>query len=783
VKTWLLVSWIPVFGAEPTAAQEAVRAQASPAHAAPVLDRSSPAGGIDFVADASCLPCHSRQADLFRGSHHDLAMQPATRETVLGDFDDTRFEYFGVETRFFRRDGQFMTRTEGPGGESAEYVIAYTFGVEPLQQYLVHFPGGRLQALPVAWDVERERWFHLYPDERIGADDPLHWTGRYQTWNAMCAECHSTNLRKRYDPATDGYRTTWAEIDVGCQACHGPGAAHMSWARAKRDGAEEESRDSTPGHEGIGLVASLARVDSRTEVDACARCHARRHRVSGEDAHGRPLLDDFMPATLDAHLYYADGQILDEVYVYGSFVQSRMYAAGVRCSDCHDPHSLSLRAEGDALCTQCHRPEPQSRFDGLIARRYDTAAHHHHPVESKGARCVSCHMPARTYMVIDPRRDHSLRVPRPDLSQKLGVPNACNGCHGDQSSSWAVSQVEAWYGPERRRGADYGTAIHDGRAGGSHALQPLLSLLGSDLDAGIVRATSVSLLPRYGAGALAELVEATRDPDPLVRALAARSLALLPPAERPAVLAPLLDDPIRAVRIEAAAQLAASLGADPALARRPELRRALDEYEAAQRATSDLPGGRLNLGVLYTALGRMTDAEREYLRATELDPTFLPAYANLSQLYDRIGRAGDAESVLRAGIAHCAEPAELHYSLGLLLAAQPGRMSESVRELRAAARGLPDRARVHYNLGLAEQHLGHPDRAATALKSATRIDPREPGYPHALALLYSQQKDFEKAVVYARRLVELAPDSLEARQLLATLERERARMTYSGADP
>ncbi|MEE8557433.1 MAG: multiheme c-type cytochrome, partial [Myxococcota bacterium] len=327
-------------------------------------------GPVDelFVSGAVCAGCHPAESDRWAGSHHDLAMQEASRETVLGDFSGTVFTHLGVSSRFFERNGAFFVETEGPFGEMGEFEIAYTFGVEPLQQYLVEFPGGRLQSLTIAWDTERRRWFSLYPDERITPDDPLHWTGRYQNWNAFCAECHSTHLRKGYDATADRYQTTWVDIDVSCEACHGPGRDHVRWARDPGD----------PDYEGPGLSVRFSASDPTREVESCAPCHSRRHRVSGEDEHGRPYLDDFMPELLSTDLYHVDGQILEEVYVYGSFLQSRMHQQGVRCSDCHDPHSLEIRAEGNALCVQCHTEQPPARFPTLARRRYDDPAHHFH---------------------------------------------------------------------------------------------------------------------------------------------------------------------------------------------------------------------------------------------------------------------------------------------------------------------------------------------------------------------------------------------------------------------
>ncbi len=337
------------------------------------------AAGVAFVDNGVCKQCHPRPFQDWMGSHHERSMQAANEKTVLGDFHNVSFTHQGVTWRFFTKDGKFLVHTEGVDGQMADFAIKYTFGVEPLQQYLIPLPGGRLQSLSVAWDTQKQRWFHLYPNEKVKPGDALHWTGLYQTWNVMCAECHSTNLQKNYDPKTDAYHTTWSAVNVSCQACHGPGGRHVAWAQGQKDQPAQPYRDN-------GLLVDFTTLGAQGQVEICARCHARRHRVSVNDQHGRPLLDDFVPEVLREGLYHADGQVLDEVYVYGSYLQSKMYHAGVRCTDCHQPHRLQLRAKGNALCVQCHQAQPDTRFPTLPAKAYDTPEHHFHAAGSAGAQ-------------------------------------------------------------------------------------------------------------------------------------------------------------------------------------------------------------------------------------------------------------------------------------------------------------------------------------------------------------------------------------------------------------
>ena len=735
------------------------------------------AGAPAFVGSGECARCHEEQHAKWLGSHHDRAMEPATEGSVLGDFGGARFGSFPILTRFFERDGEYWVHTEGPDGEMGEFRVRYTFGVDPLQQYLIEFPNGRLQSLTIAWDTGEQRWFDLYPGERIPPGDALHWTGRYQRWNTLCADCHSTSVRRGYDLESDGYATTWSEIDVGCEACHGPGSAHVAWGDANPDARAGASTAADQG-----LVVDFEVRTAQQAVEICAPCHSRRHKVSDVAAVGEAFLDHYMPEPLREGLYHADGQVDGEVYVYGSFVQSRMYRTGVGCSDCHEPHGLGLRARGNALCVRCHQLQPDPRFASLTPKAYDTPDHHFHPAESTGAECIACHMPAKTFMQIDARHDHSLRVPRPDLSAAIGTPNACNGCHADRSAEWSAEAIAKWYGPERRQGFHYAAVIAAARAGYREIVPGLAAIAQDSQLPAIVRATALELLERYPAGpeSLAASVSATRDDEPMVRAAALAGLDRIPAEQRVAIVAPLLDDPIRAVRIVAARLLA---GVPPGPLD-PDQRRALErgirEFEAAQLAVADTAGAHLNLGVLRTRQGDIEAAEQSYRTAIALDPDFLPAHFNLTTLYNESGRNAAAERVLRAALERFPQHGELHYSLGLLLA-EEGRLDDAVASLANAADRLPGRARVHYNLALAYQHLGRRDEAGRSLLAAREIDPRDPAILRALAILSMQGEDWSRAQTYAQELAAMAPPGAPGpAQMLQRIEAELAR---GGAPP
>ena len=728
----------------------------------PSFESTTPPAESGFADNDTCAGCHRAEFEAWMGSDHQLAMQVADENSILGDFDDASITIDGVKSRFFRRDGRFWVNTAGADGVHADYPIAFVFGVRPVQQYLVAMPGGRLQCLVATWDDVEKRWYDLYPGETIKPGDPYHWTGRYQNWNLMCAECHSTDLRENYDLTSDTYATTWAEINVSCQACHGPGHAHIQWAQS----GQETDGESAGGH---GLAVDYAAGDGAYQVETCARCHARRRRVSGEDAHGKPLLDDFMPALLRQDLYHPDGQILDEVYVYGSFVQSPMYREGVRCSDCHDPHSLELLAEGNGVCTSCHQQVPDSRFPTLKAVVYDGPQHHHHGEGSPGAECVACHMPATTYMGADPRRDHSMRVPRPDLSLKLGTPNACTGCHQDETSLWAAEAVEDWFPASEHRGSHFGEVLARGRSGDRRA-GPDLTLLAQEMkQPPVVRATALDLLGYYPDGE-PPLVAALEDPDPIVRAAAVHALDRLTPEKRLTHIAPLLDDPVRAVRVEAARLMAgvppADLDADQAMA----LESALGELMESLIADADTPTAHLNMGSLAAARAKPGLAIAAYLKALELDPGFLAARFNLARLYGAMGLDSDVEATLREGIATAPHEGELYFALGLLLA--DGRhYQEAAGALGSAVELMPEKPQVHYHYGLVVQQLGDVETAEAALLKAYDLDHDDVRTVHALGMFYAGQQLWERARPFADRLMYLAPDDEMTRNLVTRVRR------------
>lgn len=703
--------------------------------------------GAGYLGDKACQRCHQEAYADWLGSHHDLAMQEANDSTVLGDFNDVTFESKGLTSRLFRKDGKFFINTEGPDGQMHDYEIAYTFGVYPLQQYMVRFPQGRVQCLHIAWDSRENKWFDLQPERRFSPDDWMHWTRGSMTWNTMCADCHSTNLQKNYDPETDAFNTTYSIIDVSCEACHGPGREHLRYVTS----ANYQQGKRVPGSM-MHLTADLSSVE---QVDECARCHSLRSQRSFAYDHSGEFLDHYVPELLRPGLYHPDGQILEEVYVYGSFLQSKMYRSHVRCTDCHNPHSLELVAVGNALCGQCHVPE-----------QYDTPAHHFHPVATEGAECINCHMPGKYYMVNDFRRDHSFRVPRPDLSVQYGTPNACTQCHTDRSDEWAAEAIEQWYGPER---TPHYAEVLAPALGGDLSVGPQLVEMVSDTGVGpIVRATAVWLLSSAGSeSSRSTILGALKNPDPLIRYTAVSAMEPFPAEDKLRHLLPMLEDSVRSVRDQTAYVLA-----DVPQRLIPEkyhssLEAVTEEYLATLRMQADFPAGRMMRGQYYHKKGNLGIAEEAYRHAVDLDPYLPQPHTNLANLYYEQGDLQTAAAEFQKAIELDSTNGQAWYSYGLLLA-ELNQMQEAASALGRAA-PLTGNPRHYYNWGLTLQHLNRPEAAEQVYRQALSIDPDSEPNLYALAILYLQQQRPAQARPLIMQLIQLDPQNERYRELLRVI--------------
>lgn len=786
-----------------------------------------------FVGRQSCIECHQEQANLFHGSHHDLAMDIATDDTVLAKFDGSTIEHYGITSRMFRDGDRFMINTEGPDGEMADFEVKYVFGYEPLQQYMVELERpenakpneiGRVQVLRVSWDTEKNEWFYLPPpdvDEKLDTDDPLHWTGITQNWNASCADCHSTNLQKNFDHQKLEYRTTFSEIDVSCESCHGPGSAHVS-------AASDLSLFWDRRH-GMALP-KLKSEDTRPQIETCAKCHSRRRTLCNGFQPGDMYHNNFSHELLREQSYFDDGQIKDEVYVYGSFLQSKMYHQNIRCSDCHDPHSTRLKFEGNQVCTSCHQHP---------AGKYDSPSHHHHEIGSTGSLCVECHMPHTYYMKVDPRRDHSIRVPRPDMSVKHQTPNACTQCHintnqldqqtarklnhyqdwltaRDQGNAGVENElqridqamaeaVKQWY-PESAfydgSNGDFVTKLVEARNSTDNRIELLSAIVKNRAFPEIIRASAMSDMRDDSSEMSLESAEVAVKskqqsliiaglyrieseissrvdlanyfvprPGMTQQQVANQFAGMFNPLAR--LIEGQLENELRSVRV-AAARVYASIPRQIIGNELPDsFAKAKQELIESLLIDNDRGTSHRALGSVYEMLGDSQKAKGAYQDALRVAPNLIGVRSNLAALLENEKGILEqqVQSMQQSGLAKQADAAQRKIE----------NIDHQVQDLRARehellkrdldrAEGLPNADGLHFRYAMSCYIQDDLANAEKHLLKAYEINSEVPSYMVALASYYQKKGDRQRAFHFARKLVELQPDHPGYQNLLRSIE-------------
>lgn len=700
-----------------------------------------------YTGSGSCQSCHAKAYADWKKSDHYLAMQPALDSTVLGDFNNTTYVADGVTNRFFKKDSKFYLRTQGEDGNYHDYEVLYAFGHFPLQQYLIAFPGGRMQAARVSWDSRDKKWFHQYAGQKIHHHDWLHWTGTSQNWNTMCASCHSTDLQKNYQYKQDAYQTTWHEPNVGCESCHGPGSAHIGFVGSAeyKDGRRIKNagflyaRDTTP----------------QVQLNTCAPCHTRKSDLAQTLAHTGELLDDLIPQVISNEFYYADGQIREEDYEYGSFAQSKMFHNQVQCSNCHNPHSGKLLKVGNDLCLNCHKPS------------YNTLEHHFHPLHTEAAQCVNCHMPAKTFMGVDHRRDHSLRIPRPDQSVVYDTPNACTGCHKDKPARWAADAIKKWYG--QTRAYHFSDDLLPGSQLTDKSEIHLVKLLRDTLQPEIARATAAYYLGNLPTRQSADaLLRGMQDKKSLVRYYAVKSLQNFPPEVWLSAAYTGLTDRVRAVRI-ATADLYRRLPQDAVPAATRNAYAAADaENKKYLQYQTDFAVGNVMLADYELQGDDNTAAIAHYLRGLKKDSLMNYARLNLSAAYNRTGKNPEALKTLQEAAAIDPTNERIFYNLGLLQY-EMGDIAAARSNFRTAVRLGSQHTGLYYNYGLLLQQQNNFKEAEQILRKGFELDPNAANINYALAYLYMRQNQPKKARIHAEVLHRLDPANPEYQVLFSNL--------------
>lgn len=705
-----------------------------------------------FVDEKRCASCHASQAAAFAKSNHAKAMAVADDSTVRANFDGARYEHDGVLTTFFKRGGRYFVRTEGPDGKQAEFQVKYTFAYEPLQQYLVDIGGGRLQALDIAWDTNKREWFWLGVGKPAKPGTTYHWTGPFYRWNRTCIDCHSTDPQANFQPETGEYKSTYVATSIGCQSCHGSGAKHVEWAEA---GASQSLSN-------FGLAPA--------DQNVCLGCHSRRTKLLNGHEPGRAFLDHFSPSLLRPDLYFPDGQILDEVFEYGSFQQSKMARAGVVCLDCHKQHEATLKADGNAVCTQCHagtKPERFTNFDP--SGSFDTPAHTHHPAGAAGALCANCHMPQRAYMKVDPRRDHSFVIPRPDLSIAYGTPNACTTCHATQTNAWAAETMDEWYGTAWRERPTIAHAFAGAAQNDPAAIEALRALVADREQAGIVKGSAIVEMGRLGGDAVfADVAAAAASPDPLVRLGSAQAAGSLPPELRLNAIGKLLTDETRAVRLATVTALGNAPTNDLLGDQRRSFDVALEDLRAYLQANADMAEAQNAYGLFLMGQRQADAAEAALRRAISLDSSLAGAHANLAELYRATGQNEKSETTYAEAIAISPEDPLLRYGHALALVRAQD-LAGAIEELERSVRLAPANARYRTTLAIALDSAGRPDDAFASLDEAVAGGVADADLLSAAIQIGLKLRRYQETLKHAEALALLRPNDPQIAELVRQL--------------
>ena len=680
-----------------------------------------------YVGDQACKSCHASQYNDWLSSDHFKAMQPANDSTVEGDFNNKSYTADGITSRFFKKDDKYFINTQGDDNKYHDYEVKYTFGYNPLQQYLIAFPGGRLQAARQDWDTKKKKWFHQYAGQKIPAHDWLHWTGNAQNWNTMCAICHSTNLQKNYNFEKDTYHTTYSVMTVSCESCHGAGLKHIDYIKSSAYKNGEKVKNSY-----LQMVKNSSQL---TQINTCAPCHSRRSEISADKLVSSELMDDYIPQLPTKEFFYADGQANDEDYTYASFLQSKMYNRGVMCSNCHNPHSGKILFAGNQLCMQCH------------AKKYDDFSHTFHQAGTIASECKSCHMPGKVYMGNDLRYDHTFRVPRPDLSVKYGTPNACNNCHSDKTATWTANAITKWYG--QNRAYHFAEDLIPASKENANSEGHIMHLLNDTATPAIIKATALYYLKDINTNNSAQtLIKELQDKNAQIRYQALRSLANFPVEVWLNVTGPALSDKVRAVRI-AAADLYITIppGQVPS-AYYSAFSSAKNELEKYTLYQTDFATGDALAGDYYLKLNDYYNAEKFYLLGLKKDTAMNYARLNLSVLYNIKGENNKALKVLQDALLTDSKNDRIYFNMALLY----NEMKNPVKAQECLAKAVAlktQNPRVYYNYGLLLEKDNKINEAVTMFAKGLGLSPLDADLNYALCLLYVQSNQINKAKQYA----------------------------------
>jgi len=732
----------------------------------------------EFVGAKVCNECHQSQYQDWLGSDHAKSMAIADQNSVAADFSDVSVEFHQIKSRFYIADGKYWVSTIDSSGQSKTFQIIYTFGHYPLQQYLVETDKGHIQALNLAWnnlpkEEGGQHWYHLQSEEVISPEHPFFWTRHFQNWNSRCADCHSTNLDKNYDPVAKSYQTQWSEINVACEACHGPASDHVLLAREGKissansgfkshlprrshwqfqANSEIATRADLIAKKNVNDTRKLLLSSQENQINTCGGCHSRRSPLD-KTRHGAAFHEQFQLQTLDEGLYFPDGQIQDEVFVMGSFLQSKMFQQGVTCNDCHNAHSGKLHYEGNEVCLQCH-----------AAPTYNSPAHHQHPLNDSTPQCVDCHMPETVYMGVDARRDHSFVIPDLKRTHAYDVPNACQNCHED--SQKLILQSGQRKATNRQVELAHLTEVNQQlRRMNPLSVVQVKRLFDENNLFPIQQATLLGLLANSPSRVSVELAaQGLKNSNPLVRQNAVSAMESVPREIRLQQLLPVLNDPVRAVRHEVTRLLVGDFWQLPENVRKM-LESPLEEYRDALTYNIDSPAGLLAMANLEIALQNYAAAESRLLDAIDIEPSFVPAIINLADLYRAQNKEALVGQWLNKAVEIAPDSGMAQHALGLHWV-RLKTYEKALLHLALATKQSDSQPRYVFVYAVALDNLGRTEEAIALLKRAVNTWPNQYDLLATLVSYYEKIGRIAEAGEYISQLSRLAPNSPQVKRLV-----------------
>ena len=713
-----------------------------------------------YAGSKSCIECHGKFYQLWATSRHGLAMQPYTAGFCPGqpDAPDERPGHRQTSLPSRHRPQGRLGSGNDPKGKKKKYPILHALGGKNVYYFLTPLERGRLQTLPVAYDVRNKQWFDTAASgvRHFGstpAEAPIHWKEWPYTFNTACFNCHVSQLRSNYDLATDTYRTTWAEAGINCETCHGPSKEHNEVMQAAPKGQVPPDLK----------IISVKKFTHEQHNASCGSCHAKTSPLTTVFPPGDRFFDHFDLVTLENPDYYPDGRDLGENYTYTTWLLSPCVKAGqLDCIKCHTSsgrYRFKDQAKANEACLPCH------------AERVKSAAEHiHHPPDKPGVptKCVSCHMPMTAFARMN-RSDHSMLPPAPAASIKFGSPNACNLCHKDKDAAWADQNVRQWRTRDYQAPLLYRAGLVDSaRKRDWQKLPEMLAYITSPgrdavFAASLIRLTMAAPDERVRH----TLLKAIGDPLPLMRAAAAEALSVRPGKESFQALVTASGDSYRLVRVRAAASLAPYPAAWFQGEDQDKVKKATDEYIASLTARPDQWSSHYNLGNYYLNRGEVKQALAAYDTALKIEPRAAMVMVNAAMAYAQTGEKKQAEKSLVKAIKIAPDNAAAHFNLGLLKAEQK-RVKVAEKELREAFRLDPKMAPAAYNLCILTAK-DRPQEALSWCRKAVELNPQEPKYAYTLVFYQKNQGDLKNAAATLQDFLTRTPGFTDGYLLLAEI--------------